>query len=176
MARERTIQQIQKAFGVLARLAAVLMLPLVLVGPARAQSDEAVLLLSVVGTPNPAASGGQVQYAVVVKNDSIFKARGVVITIPIPANTPFVSCTTSNATLCTVVNGVATASVGNIRAHLEVRVTLRLTMPVVASATQVVVEGSVDSRDARDDRNHETTTVLPPGSFITFLPSRASPR
>ena len=151
-------------------------------GPAAAQLPT-TLIVTVADSPDPAASGGQVVYTVTVKNDGTFKAHGVVVTIPIPVGTQFVKCT-NNATVpvpCTCAPGIpctpadtgtVTVVLGNIRAHLEGRVSLTLKMPNVASGTATVrVEARADGDDATDDRNHADTTVLAPGGFVTYQPS-----
>lgn len=129
------------------------------------------LVVTVSDSPDPAPSGGQVSYSIVVKNDGTFKASNVVVTVPIPAGTQFVKCTNTAATPCTAANGVVTTALGKIKAHLEVRVSLTLLMPSVTSPSSVTVTADADSTDATDDRNSATTTVLAPGSFATYLPS-----
>jgi len=158
----------------LAAVAGAVLLTHAVAPPAAAQLPT-TLLVTVSDNLDPAASGGQVIYAVTVKNDGSTKAKDVVVTIPIPPQTGFVKCTHADLTYvetpCAVTAGVASAKYFKIPAHLEVRISLTLTMPVVSSVSTVTVEATADGDDATDDRNHADTTVLPPGSFVTYLPS-----
>lgn len=158
------------AASALVGLAGALALVLGTVGPAAAQLPT-TLIVSLSDSADPAASGGQITYAVIVRNDGGVAAREVVVTIPLPPGTAFVRCSNTALTPCTLAGGTVTTALGKIRAWQEVRVSLTLTMPTVTSVSTVTVTADADSSTATDDRNSETTTVLPPGSFVTYLPS-----
>jgi hypothetical protein len=150
---------------------------LVAAGPAAAQFPTK-LIVAVSDSPDPAASGGKVAYAVTVRVEGSTKAHDVVVTIPVPADTVFDKCTMvrtegAASTPCTpgLADGVVTASLGHVPAWKTPRVTLTLTMPAVAAAKEVTLTADADSTDATDDKNSATTTVLPPNTFVTYLPS-----
>jgi uncharacterized repeat protein (TIGR01451 family) len=161
-----------------AGLVTALVVALAFAGAAEAQLPTK-LIVTVRANIDPAVSGGQVSYTIDTKNEGTTKASDLVVTIPIPAGTTFVLCTATKPgegetivpVPCNVADGVVTVPFGKLRAHLVARVNLRLQMPSVTQVTQVVVDASADSSDATDDRNQFTSTVLPPGSFFTFLPS-----
>lgn len=44
-------------------------------------------------------------------------------------------------------------------------------MPTVVAVKQVTLTADADSTDATDEGSSSTTTVLPPGAFVTYLPS-----
>jgi uncharacterized repeat protein (TIGR01451 family) len=157
-------------FNALAPLAVALALVAASAGAAYAQLPTK-LVVTVSDNVDPAPSGAPVTYAVVVKNDGTFQAHNVVVTIPVPTNTEFVRCTYNGSVPCIVTDGIVTAALGVIKAHLERRVSLTLTMPTVSTSTQVTVEADADSTDATDDRNSATTTVLAAETFLTYLPS-----
>lgn len=170
--------------GALVALAS-LAVALALVGstgvPAAAQvAPRPVLIVTVSGTPEPAASAGSVSYAIDVKNDGTTRALDVVVTVPLPPGTEFGKCTMTSglvvgspSTPCTpgLANGVVTVNLGKIKAHLEPRINLMLKMPSVAAVSTVRVDVDANGDDVDDGKGHTTSTVLPPGSFITYLPS-----
>jgi uncharacterized repeat protein (TIGR01451 family) len=173
------------ARGALVALAS-LAVALALVGsfgmPAAAQvtPPRGVLIVTVSDSPDPAASAGPVIYAITVKNDGTTKALNVVVTVQMPAGATIFKCTKllifdgSPSISCAelLANGIVTVNLGKIKAHLKPRINLTLTMPSVSAVSTVSVKAKANGDDVDDSHDvTETTTVLPPGSFITYLPS-----
>ena len=170
---------------------------LVLVGlsgvPAAAQVRP-VLIVTVSDSPDPAPSATKVVYAILVKNDGTTKARNVVVTIDIPANTSVDKCNViliegGTSTPCTPApapTGTVTVNLGEpdltrpgewfIRAHRQPRINLTLNMPPVTAVSTVTVTAKANGDSVTDsDRVAQTTTVLPPSLVpVTFLPSGRS--
>ena len=150
--------------------------------PAAAQEPRPNLVVTVSGDPKTtAASLGTVIYTILVKNDGTIRALNVVVTIPMPAGTTFSKCTMTSglvagsaSTACTPgpAAGTVTIVYPKIKAHLEPRITLTLTMPSVSSPTILPVDVDANGDDVNDGKGHTTTTVLPAGSLpVAFLPS-----
>src|SRR5215831_12179312 len=158
---------------------ACLALALVAIAPSPASAVfDTRLIVAVSGSPEPAPSGGQVAYTVTVRVDGSTKAQGVVVTVPLPPGTTFVKCTMlkldgNPSAPCApgLAGDVVSVNLNAIPAWKQPRITLTLGMPNVTSTTQLKVSADANGDNVTDDRNSATTTVLPPGSFITYLPS-----
>jgi parallel beta-helix repeat protein len=179
--------------GALASLAVALMLVGISGVPAAAQ-ERGVLIVTVSDSPDPAPSATKVVYAILVKNDGINKARNVVVTIEIPANTSVDKCNMiliegGASTPCTPApapTGTVTVNLGEpdptrpgewfIRAHREPRINLTLNMPAVSAVSTVTVSAKANGDNVTDsDQVAQTTTVLPTTAVpVTFSPSGRS--
>src|SRR5262245_31126544 len=97
--------------------------------PASAQIDRGDLVVTGSVSPNPVASGGQATYAFNIKDDSVFSATGVLVTIQLPNGPTLVKCSTSvSRQVCNVDGNTITTTFALIRAHATVKVSVVLKM------------------------------------------------
>jgi uncharacterized repeat protein (TIGR01451 family) len=116
------------------------------------------LVVTVTDNPDPAASQSNVTYLIKVKNAATVKATGAVATIPLPAGTQFVSCSTLPwVKPCTSAGGVVTVDIGNLVAAGILKIYLVLQMPV--GPTSVVLSASATSSNVSGGSGQQTTTV-----------------
>ncbi len=150
--------------------------------PARAQSmDRGDLIVSGSATPNPAAGGGPVTYAVNVANESTVTATGVVVTIRLPQGNPrpvFVKCSTGvKGQPCTESDGTVTTTYKVVRAHTTVKVSLTLDLPLVPVATTFTIAvtahatNAIGGEEPRDGSATIDGVALAESIPVVLLPS-----
>jgi len=163
----------------LAFLAVALCAGLSMALPAGAQEvDRGNIVLTSIQTPDPGPSGGLISYAITVKNDSTVTAKGVAVTMQLPAGSEFSRCTTSaKGTPCENPSpGLVTTTLTKIGAHATGKLTLVALAPEVDEKTtlQLVVHAHVDravgGEEPRDGDVTLDVTLLPDTAKVVFLP------
>jgi uncharacterized repeat protein (TIGR01451 family) len=143
--------------------------------PARAQLGRGDLVITVSQSVNPAPSGGEVAYGIAIKNTGRIRAKQVLVTVPLPAGTTFVKCTTTSPTPpplpCALRDGDVTARFQYIAAHKANKVNLTLKMPSVTKETVVSVFIDANGDQVNDATLTVKTTVLAGTAAATYLPS-----
>jgi uncharacterized repeat protein (TIGR01451 family) len=122
-------------------------------------------ITSYTGTPNPATAGGNVTFNLRASQLGVSPASSVVITIPLPANTTFVSATAPGGWACTT---PAVGGMGNIVCTLANWAAtgvadFQYTVTVDAGATGSLVSTAVIGATTPDPvpvNNSRTATVL----------------
>src|SRR5207249_11586289 len=146
--------------------------------PAAAQVVRGNLVVTGSASPNPAAAGGQVVFAVNVKNDGTFSATGVLVTIQLPDGPTFVKCATSvKGQLCSTPDaaGVLTTTFATIKAHATVKVSVTVKTPAKTSASYVLAakahaDHAIGGEEPRDGNVKITGTALSDTVPATFQP------
>jgi uncharacterized protein len=124
-----------------------------------AESDMSITLTD---TPDPVTAGTNLTYTATVTNGGPSDATGVTITLPVPANTSFVSGTVSGGgscsgapVVCTVTGSIAPA--GSRTATITMLVAASAANGSSISATATVATASIDNNAAN---NSASTTTL----------------
>ena len=163
----------------LAILAAALWSALGMTLPVGAQVvDRGNIVLSASQTPDPAPSGGLISYAIAVKNDSTVTAKGVAVTMLLPAGSEFSKCTTSaKGTPCDNPSPeLVTTTLTKIAGHATAKITLVARAPEVGEKTTLplVVHAHVDravgGEEPRDGDVTLDVTLLADTAKVVFLP------
>ncbi len=136
-----------------------------------------VSVVSVEDAPDPVTGGYDVAYTVLVRNLGGDAASDVMLRDTLPTGAAFVR-PNPNAYRCVASKGVVSCSLGSIPAGGSVQVRLILDTPWVStpsSLTNLVEVTSPDDHDASNDRDAETTSLLPRQmTFATgFIPPNA---
>jgi uncharacterized repeat protein (TIGR01451 family) len=108
-------------------------------------SSAPVLALTLTGAPDPVNAGSNLTYTLAYGNSGNANATGTVITMPLPANTTYVS----SSPVATVASGTATWSLGTVNAGVSTTVTLivKVTSPL-ANGTLITASGAaIDSNE-----------------------------
>ena len=165
-----------------AGMASVLAVSLSMMSPAAALVDRGNLIVSGSASPNPGAAGGQVTYAVTIKNDSTVTATGVLVTIQMPQDSPapeFVKCSVSGGAkgqVCTESGGVVTTTYPTIKAHITAKVSVTWKMPGVSATFTAVATAhatsAVGGEEPRDGSGSIAGTVLSASVPVVFQPSQ----
>src|SRR5262245_25756680 len=121
--------------------------------------DRGNMVLSASTTPDPGPSGGVISYAISIKNDSTVTAKGVSVTVQLPAGSQFVKCASSaKGFLCDSASPTAvTAILPKISAHATGKFTVTANAPTVSSKTVLPlfvhahVDRAVGGEEPRDD-------------------------
>lgn len=143
--------------------------------------DRGNLIVSGSASPNPGAAGGQVTYAVSIKNDSTVTATGVLVTIQMPQDSPapeFVKCSVSGGAkgqTCTESGGVVTTTYPTIKAHVTAKVSVTWKMPGVSGTFTVVATAhatsAIGGEEPRDGSGSIAGAVLSDTVPVVFQPS-----
>jgi len=147
--------------------------------PASAQIDRGNLVVTGSVSPNPVASGGQATYAFSIKDDSVFSATGVIVTITLPDGPTFVKCSTSvSRQVCNVAGNTITTTFALIRAHATAKVSIVMRMQTSSSTSDLSATATAHATDAiggmepRDGQATATATLLSDQIPVLFLPSQ----
>ena len=115
------------------------------------------ILVNQSDSPDPIVAGGTLTYSIQVANNGPDDATGVVITDIIPANTTFVSATTSRGTC----SGTSTiiCSIGNIaNGEPAIQVTIKV-IPTLQGTINNTVTSAVTQTDRESGNNNSTVTT-----------------
>jgi uncharacterized repeat protein (TIGR01451 family) len=121
-------------------------------------SSAPVLALTLTGAPDPVNAGSNLTYTLAYGNSGNANATGTVITMPLPANTTYVS----SSPVATVASGTATWSLGTVNAGVSTTVTLivKVTSPL-ANGTLITASGAaIDSNETAPVNAASTTTTV----------------
>jgi uncharacterized repeat protein (TIGR01451 family) len=102
-------------------------------------SSAPVLALTLGGAPNPVNAGSNLTYTLAYGNTGNSNATGTVLSLPIPANTTYVS----SSPTATVTSGTATWNLGTLNAGISTTATLvvKVTSPL-ANGTVITASGA----------------------------------
>lgn len=115
------------------------------------------ILVNQSDSPDPIVAGGTLTYSIQVANNGPDDATGVVITDIIPANTTFVSATTSRGTC----SGTSTiiCNIGNIaNGEPAIQVTIKV-IPTLQGTINNTVTSAVTQTDRESANNNSTVTT-----------------
>ena len=117
-----------------------------------------VLAISVVDSPDPVVSGGDITYVISYSNSGNANTSGAVITDAVPADTTFVSATGGG----THSGGVVTWSLGNVNVGTSGSVQLVVRVGgSVADGTLITNSGyQIDSNETETEKSPERNTRL----------------
>lgn len=130
------------------------------------------LIVTVEDTPDPAPVDGDVKYQVKVINDGAYRSFEVLVTVSVPEGTEVQQCWTSidrGNILCRQVGNMVLATLGTLKAHRTVTVSLILQMP--SAPTQLKLTAQATGEQAFKGQTSESTTVLGPYGEAVLLPS-----
>ena len=115
------------------------------------------ILVNQIDSPDPIVAGGTLTYSIQVANNGPDDATGVVITDIIPANTTFVSATTSRGT-CSCTSTII-CSIGNIaNGEPAIQVTIKV-IPTLQGTINNTVTSAVTQTDRESGNNNSTVTT-----------------
>ena len=125
-------------------------------------STTADLSITNTNTPNPVIAGNNITYTVVVTNNGAAAASTVAVSEAIPANTTFVSATTSPAAgwSCSVLTGTLTCSNATLASGASDTITVVLTVNAGTAAGTVITDtANVSSTTTDPNPNNNSATV-----------------
>jgi uncharacterized repeat protein (TIGR01451 family) len=112
------------------------------------------------GAPDPVRAGEPLTYTILVANNSLEVAAGVVMTDVLPAGSSLVSVSAGQGT-CTE-GGTVVCALGSVAGSGTVEITLVITSTVEGEITNTaMVDSDSYELDATDNQATEATTVLP---------------
>jgi uncharacterized repeat protein (TIGR01451 family) len=164
---------------------------LIIVRTSELASPAADLSLTQVASSDTVSAGTAISYILRVGNQGPWTASGILVSNPLPANSIFLSATSSQGS-CLFTNGALLCSLGTLANEATATVTLNLKSTATGAITNVaIVSGNEGDSDPANNSTTLTTTVVPlsglsvadatavqnPNSvaFITFLLSLSSP-
>jgi uncharacterized repeat protein (TIGR01451 family) len=143
------------------------LLPLLLILATHSSWAADVQLSQFTDSPDPAVRGGLLVYTFNVENNAADMANGVVLTVPLPATSTYVSSTGTGCSHDGGVPGEVTCNLGDLQGTLAggpvktVTVTLRTTAStgVTINATASVISATTDTNPSGNNSLSQTTTI-----------------
>lgn len=134
------------------------------------------MAVSIADNPDPVPGASPFSYKITVKNDGPVKSLDVRVTATLPPEVQFVSCKTSLDTkkdrrCAGETAGQVIATFPFLKAHQVVSITLTVTSPDVNAVTELRLAAKAEGESAQKGSNAERTSVIPPWTTATFLPS-----
>lgn len=141
-------------------------------GPAAADHMPNTLLVTVTDYPDPAASGAEIDYTGSVKNNGQYRSFNVRLEATLPAGSTLATCRTSVSTVhCVPAGTTVSATFPRVAAHGTVRMFVTVVAPVVATPTVIRLDLNATGDNAHKGDGSQSTTVHPPVTGATLLPS-----
>ena len=139
------------------------------------------LVITGAATPNPAAGGGQVTYAVNVANDSTVTTTVVLVTIQLPQRNLAPALVKRSAgvkgQVCSQSGGTIATTYKTVKAHTTVKVSVTLALPLVPVATTFALtarahaDNAIGGMEPGDGNGTIAGVALPETIPVVLLPS-----